>query len=104
MACGKIKTSARKKIQFEPDLPKKPLLKGKKRKLFVTLVTYIDVLVIYKCKYLWRRRLVGLQLLVDSAIRLCVLLSHRENDLFPHETLIVLSYESFVMIQVSHPY
>ena len=85
-------------------MQKNLLLKGKKSKLFVTRVTCFDVFVIYKRKYSWRRRLVGLQPLVDFAISLCVLLSHRENDLFPCETLIVLSYESFVMIQVSHPY
>ena len=62
----------------------------------MTLVTYIDVFVILKCKCLWSGRLDGLQLFIGLtfAIWLCVPLSHHENDLFPRETLIVLSYES----------
>ena len=62
----------------------------------MTRVTYIDVSVISKRKCLWSGRLDGLQLFIGLtfAIWLCVPLSHHENDLFPRETLIVLSYES----------
>ena len=86
----------RKKILFRARLAEKPLLKGKFSKLFVTHVTYIDVGVILKHKCLWSGRLDGLQLLIGLtfAIWLFVLLSHHENDLCPHETLIVLLYES----------
>ena len=95
MACGKIKTSVRKKIRFEPVLQKN-LFNGKKSKLFVTRDTFIDVFVVLKRKCLWSGRLDGFQLFIGLTFArwLCVLLSHHENDLLPRETLIVLSYES----------
>jgi hypothetical protein len=96
--CGswKNKNLCEEKNPFQASLAEKPLLKGKMRMLSVTHVTYIDVFVILKRKCLWRGRLDGVQLVIGLtfATWLCVLLSHHENNLFPRETLIVLSYES----------
>ena len=85
MAHGKIKTSVRKKSVFA-SLAEKPLLKGKKSKLFVTCVTYNFVCVVSSVSACGEGDFGPIWLtMTHGVVCVCALLSHTCNDLLPHE-------------------